>query len=1115
MITGVLLMASLSYSASDELRPVFGPFHAQAGGSGPGHIAWFDGTPPTESQAAWTISVWVKPAAAITRPVLTAGFGDGIDYIGSQRFFAADSEGWFFWYGGFSSKKNPQTKKDEPVYAPDRLKSGMTVKPGWQHLAAAFDGKILHLYIDGRPAGQAEVKLTRAAMQVLAAPPPAWKDGECFEGKLAEFQIWERALDPMEITELAKVKGKLDTLMFIPAPAGTTPTHHADAPAFAAAQRNVPEQPADTLPGPVPNVEVKRVSKLKSRPYARPQADGMLLLDCGWEMADAGTVKAAPEQIASSGFDTATWYDATVPGTALTTLVNQGVYPEPTHGLNNRLIPDLATKSWWYRVEFPTAHTWKSQTIELLFKGINYRAEAWLNGKRLGEICGAFIRGPFDITSVLSASGDNVLAVRVWPQPHYTQGTGEASVKFGTGGNGCDALLDGPAFFCTEGWDWIPTTRDRCTGIWQDVLVRPVGPVTVDDPQVITKLPNLPDLTTADITIKADLRNVTQDPQTVSLEAALASAACTQKVSLAPGQTMTVEFTPAQFPQLSLKNPQLWWPVSHGQPVLHDLSLRVVDSAGRQSARMIRKVGLRQVDYDYLPKGTVPGIGNTPFYIKVNGRKIFVRGGNWGLDDIMKRSSTERLEPYFRLHRQANLNMIRNWCGQNTQDNFYELADRYGLMVWNDFWLSTGGYNLPAIDAARFMANAKDTIRRCRYHPSIVVWCGRNEGTPPDWLNTPLDEAIRTLDGTRIYIPDSRGNKLMPSGPWMYNEPRWYFTDSAKGFNTELGINSIPTADAIRAMLDPSQQWPWDQNDAWAYHDFAGKGFGEVKLFREAAEKRYGKGQDLEGFVKRMQMQNYTHHRVMLEAFNSKMWQPATGILLWMSHSAWPSMVWQLYTSDYETHASYFGVKKAAEPVHVQWNLDDDTIGIVNSTHEAISQAVLKVCLVSLDGKLIKEESRTLDISACRIEKPMKIVWADYLQYPVQFLKLQLHDSKGSVLSDNFYWACDPAKPENLQALQNMPQVNLEGKVTFDRKDGQNIAAVQLNNRTSHAALMVHAVLRDAASGRRILPAYASDNYVSLLPGETRIITITCSQKDVAPQMIVTIGGWNIVDVKL
>lgn len=1116
--TPLLALCILIVSAMAALgsTPVFGPFNGVASGSGAGHVKWFDGVPPTEAKDAWTISAWVKPSGTITAPTLVAGFGDGTDFIGAQRFLCADSQGWFFWYGGFKGQAGKGGKVRDNTPAPDRLATQVAVKPDvWQNVVATFDGRTLILYVDGKEAGRGEANLTRASMQPTVAPPSPWNGGASFSGKVAEFSIFGTALPAQEVARLATASQNLDALVFAPAPIGPNPVNRTDAKLFANGGRNPGVQNPSNLPKPVPPVALKRTPKITQKVTPEPASNGRLTLNSGWEMAEASTVSATPEKISSPGFDTQGWYDATVPGTALTTLVQQGVYPEPTHGLNNVLIPDLATKSWWYRVEFPTSQQWQKKNLELLFKGINYHGEIWLNGKYVGEMTGAFVRGQFDITPLLASKGNNVLAVRVWPQPHYTQGLGEASVKEGPGGNGSDGLLDGPTFFCTEGWDWLPTIKDRCTGIWQDVELIPSGAVTVNDPQVITKLPKLPDLSVAEVTLRADLRNLTAQPQSVTVDADLAGAHVSKKVSLSANGSTTVEFTPSEFPQLVLKNPKLWWPNGYGDPVLHDLKFRVLDAAGNESSQLTQRVGLRQMDYDYLADTKGADIKNTPLIIKVNGCRIFVHGGNWGLDEILKRSSTERLEPYFRLEREAGLNLIRNWTGQNTQDNFYELADQYGLLIWNDFWLSTMGFNVPAVNAEGFMANADDVIRRYRAHPSIAVWCGRNEGVPPPWLNDPLTESIKKLDGTRAYIPSSIGGNLMHSGPWTYMDPEWYYTKHSKGFCTEVGINSIPTVDALKAMLDPSQYWPWQGNDAWAYHDFPSKSHGVVKPFLEAAEAHYGVGATLEDFILRMQMENYTYHRMLFESFNSKMWQPCTGVFLWMSHPAWPSMVWQLYTSDYEPNASYFGMKKACEPIHVQWDIVDDSVSIVNTTQQVIPQASLSVTLYGLDSSVLKTVTKEVTLEPSSLAKPLKVEWADLAAQPVQFVKLELKDHAGNLLSENFYWHTDQKKPEQLRALETMPKVTLIGTATAKQESHDSVVTVKLSNPGKTIALMTHLVLRNAETGARVLPAFASDNYVSLLPGEQRTITIRCANKIVPTAMKLTLDGWNITPTTL
>ena len=630
----------------------------------------------------------------------------------------------------------------------------------WQHLAATFDGTTLSFYVNGKLAAGDKAALTEAAMQPLIAPPPAWKNGGCFAGKVAGFSIQNQALSAAEIAaSMQTTPAALDALVL--------PTR---------ARRTDPGQPVDRVPR-TPQLRAAtpgHFSEAGSRGDDHPDAeafpapgpgagtDGQLLLDRGWELADAATVDAKPVEISRPGFDTRAWYDATVPGTVLTTLVQQGVYPDPLHGLNNLLIPDLAKKTWWYRVEFPTPEQWKGRTVHLTFNGTNYYSRVWLNGRELGSVSGAFIRGVFDATPALAANGPNVLAVRVWPSPHFWIGQ-EESIKAGAGPNGAEGTMDGPSFFPSEGWDWIPTIRDRNTGIWQSVVLRATGPVALGDPRVVTTLPKLPDLSVAEVTVQAEARNLTAKEQAVTLEGSLGEVKYSLRAVLRPGETKVLTADPSNVPALAMRNPRLWWPNGYGEPTLHDLSLRLLDASGQESDRLAQRVGLRQMSYDYLPASGKTA-NKTPLVVKVNGERIFILGGDWGLDDAMKRSSTERLEPYFRLHRDAHVTMIRNWVGQQTQENFFALADKYGILVWNDFWISTNGYNFPPADAERWLANSADAIKRYRNHACIAVWCGRNEGNPPDWIDKPLSAQLHDLDGTRTYEPSSN------SGPHLHGQ---------------------------------------------------------------------------------------------------------------------------------------------------------------------------------------------------------------------------------------------------------------------------------------------------------------------------------------------------------
>jgi hypothetical protein len=911
--------------------------------------------------------------------------------------------------------------------------------------------------------------------------------------------------------------------------------------------------PRSTVP---PRKPRKRIAT--PLPPLTDAGNGDLVLTGGWKLQEARKVAGTARELSAPGFDASSWLDATVPGTVLTTLVDQGVYSEPTYGLDNLAIPEsLNREDYWYRAAFtPPAET-SGRTLTLTFNGVNYAADVWLNGSRLGEIRGAFRRGVFDVSALVRAGHENALAVRVSPVPHPGI-PHEESFSAGAGPNGGAMLFDGPTFFCTEGWDWIPGIRDRVTGLWQDVVLHVGGAVRIGDVQVVTDLP-LPDTSTADVLVTASLENRSTEPQKPVVRGEFEGVTFEKAVSLAAGEKKVVAFSPAELPQLRVSHPRLWWPNGYGKPELYHLTLSVLDAGGSASDRRAERFGIREVTYELsaldtrqevrrfelsptaargqwvidkrhaalrqLPLAWVPTFaegGETspavrflddtataPFLvIRVNGQRVVCKGGNWGLDEAMKRVSRDRLEPYFRLERDANLTMIRNWCGQSTEPVFFDLADEYGLMVWNDFWTSTENWNLQPGDLDLWLANAEDTIRRFRNHPSIVIWCGRNEGVPPPYLNEGLDALVRAHDGTRYYQPTSVRLNLNDSGPWVWSDPVNFFSRYGKGFTTELGLPSAPTADAVRAMMPEADGWPI--GDTWAYHDWHQKDHGEVQAFMAALAAQLGEAASLDDFSRKAQVLNYVGHRAMFEGLNAQLWKPASGRLMWMSHPAWPSTEWQLYTSDYDTHAAYFGAKKACEPLHVQLNLHDRKVVVSNTTLAAVEGARVSAELYDPAGRRIGRQAVVVRAAENSTTVAFTLAEAPAAALPLYFVRLRLASRQGRDLSDNFYWQA--RRDEDMKRLNDLPRVALTGTARLTRVAGEPRVEVRLQNPSRSVALMLRPTLR-TAEGERVLPAFATDGYFSLVPGESRTIRIDVPAANGPLQ--VSLEGWNAERVVL
>lgn len=822
-------------------------------------------------------------------------------------------------------------------------------------------------------------------------------------------------------------------------------------------------------------------------------------LTSGWELQDAARISETGAAISQLDYQPVGWLPATVPGTVLTSLVNDGVYPEPLYGTNNLKIPDsLSRASWWYRTTFTVPSSFSGKQVWLNFDGINYMAQVWVNGSRAGTIRGAFARGIFNVTTQVIAGEAAALAVLILPEPHPGQAH-QKTIATGTGRNGGVTALDGPTFLCSLGWDWIPTIRDRDIGIWQDVSLSASGPVILQDPYVTSDLP-LPRTDSADLTVQATVRNVTDAPQSgVLAGAGDGGIQFQQSLSLNPGETRMITLSSATIPSLHVKHPRLWWPNGYGSPSLYKLHLSFSEKGAVSDARDIA-FGIRQITY------SVPGSSNLT--LCVNGVPVIAKGGDWGMDEAMKRIPRARLEAMIRMHQLANYTIIRNWVGQSTSEDFYELCDQYGILVWDEFFQPNPADGPNPIDTGLYLANVREKILRFRQHPCIALWCARNEGNPPPAIGDGIQELINELDPHRLYQPSSTsGRGVISHGPYHWRTPQdFYSFGVTQAFKTEIGSMSVPTLEAIHAMM-PSNDWN-DINDDWAEHDFC-KGAQQGNLYPGILSSRYGPISSLADFVRKSQLANYEAFRAMYEGRFAKLFHPVTGVITWMSNPAQPSFVWQLYSHDLEPNASLLAVRKACEPVHIQMNQDNWHVMVINSTPKILKGLKVKIRVFDLDGTLKYTRTDKLTAAPGAATDAGEIAFPENLS-AVHFVKLELRQGR-RLISENFYWRATTNQPDDFQALADLPTVPLDIYAKAKVKDGKCSMNVSVYNPTQSIALMAHLQLRQAHTGRRVLPVFYSDNYISLLPGETKTLTIEAAGADLdgdAP--LLAVDGWNV-----
>jgi mannosylglycoprotein endo-beta-mannosidase len=825
----------------------------------------------------------------------------------------------------------------------------------------------------------------------------------------------------------------------------------------------------------------------------------------GWQMQDSAKVTGAGGVISTTKFQAQGWYKATVPGTVLTTLVDNGVYPEPLYGENMRAIPESLNKtSYWYRTMFTVPAAYKGRHTWLHFGGINYSAQIWVNGHPVETMRGAFIRGDFDISGFVTPGRSGVLAVLVTPQPHPGV-SHEHTVALGVGSNGGETAIDGPTFLSTIGWDWIPAIRDRDTGIWLPVTIDSTGPVVMKDPFITTDLAASHE--SADLHIAATLENKSAKPVGGTLSGTIqwkngqaAPITFTKSLTIAANGTQEIKFDKGSTPELHIESPKLWWPNGYGPQNLYTVTLHF-DIGGKTSDAATRQFGIRKIEYQ------VPDSENLT--LSVNGVRVMARGGNWGLDEAMKRIPRERLDAQFHLHALANLNIIRNWVGQSTSPDFYDMADKYGILLWDEFFQPNPFDGPDVTDIPTYIANVTDKVVRYRNHPSIAVWCARNEGYPPKALDDMLKALMTRLDPSRLYQSNSAdGRGVSSHGPYYWRSPRFFYALN-ESFKTETGSVSVPTMESIQGMM-PQKDWE-TINDDWAQHDMA-SGAQRGDEFPHSLAERYGHIRNLADFARKGQLATYEAFRAMYEGRNAQMFKATTGVLSWMSSPAQPSFVWQLYHYDLEPNAALYAAKKAAETVHVQFNEENRGIEVVNNRPEELDDLDVKLTVYRFDGTVDSHEAYAVarlpgstTVKAAEIEVNTRIT-------PLYFIKLDLTDAKGNLLSTNFYW--QHVAQDQLDGLENLPTVTLNADATAHADGDTTLITVTLHNDSQHVALLSHLQLHQKQSGRRVLPVFYSDNYISLVPGESSTITIEAATKDMQrDEPLIEVDGYN-VDVK-
>jgi exo-1,4-beta-D-glucosaminidase len=841
----------------------------------------------------------------------------------------------------------------------------------------------------------------------------------------------------------------------------------------------------------------------------------------GWRVQSACNLQAAGDAISSEGFAAENWLMATVPSTVLAAQAAAGAVPDPYYGANLRQIPGTSYPigqnfsnlpmpqdspyhcGWWYRKEFTApAASAQQDRYWLHFGGINYRAEIWLNGHRIADstqVAGAYRTYEFDVTGLLKPGQTNVLAVETFAPTEKDLGIN---------------------------WvDWNPCPPDKDMGLWGAVNLVATGAVTVRSPQAVTHFPEN-SLASADLTIYAELHNATDHAVKGIAAGSAAGVRFEQPVELAPNEDRTIVFSPQQFPQLLIHDPKLWWPYQMGQPHLERLTVSF-SIQGQPTDEQSADFGFREITSELTANGSR--------LFRVNGKPILIRGGGWS-QDMLLRSDEKRLRDQFRMVRDLNLNTIR-LEGKLDTDEFFRLADEQGILVlagWCccDHWEHWKDWTPEDLAIAK--ASLRAQMLRLRHHPSLLVWLNGSDNPPPadveraylqieaetHWPNPVLSSA----SSTPTTVTGESGVKM--TGPYDYVAPSYWYVDKqhggAYGFNTETSPGpAIPSLASRQKFLPDPEAWP--PSPTWSLHNGGGE-FVNLKVFDAAMEAVYAKPHSAAEYERMAQTMEYDSERAMFEAYGRNKYA-STGVIQWMLNNAWPSMIWHLYDYHLDAGAGYFAVKKACEPLHIQYSYDDLSIEVVNSTYAPAAGLHAGLRVFNLTGKEIYSAQAVVESAPDSAQRVFSIPENLYQDADrILFVDLTLADASGAVVSRNFYWVPTtlttfdwpktdythtPAeRNEDLAALTNLPPAKVTARAEIETTPNGRELRLHLDNASAVLAFQISAAAR-TPSGGLIAPVFWSDNWIELLPGESR--TLTATLPETAPaDFIVQIEGWNI-----
>lgn len=840
------------------------------------------------------------------------------------------------------------------------------------------------------------------------------------------------------------------------------------------------------------------------------------VLQDNWLLQSSSKVTVGGAEISTQKFHPQSWYTTKVPGSTLGSLVDAGVFQNIFFNRNLEEIPaSMFDVPWWYRKSFELSKMDPSQVYRLRFNGISYRADIWLNGKKIASadtIKGSFRQFVIDVSKYVK-EGSNILALEVTRAK-----AGELNIGF---------------------VDWNPEPADNNMGIWRDVHLLVSGPVVIDQPFVMTDVDSAT-LDNASVTLKINLHNYADHPVSGALHANIGSDIhISKEVALEAHQSKEIILNKDEFPALEIKHPRLWWTHDLGKPNLYSLEINF-KSKGQVSDTKNIKFGIRTITGYWTAAGFRA--------YRLNGKDILIKGGGWTDPMLLNATSDyERAGIDYAVH--MNLNALRMEGFWGHDQHIYDLCDEKGILIMAGFncqweWKNLFGLNYEdkygcIVTPGQMDVAAEswhDQLVWLRNHPSVFLWLYGSDKWPRPELERRFLDILKTVDPTRPYAQSAKewtsevtgptGMKMR--GPYDYVPPDYWYVDQklggAFGFNTETGPGpQVPVLESLQKMIPKDSLWP--VSSSWLYHAARGK-FHNLTAYNNAMDQRLGKARDLTDYLRKAQYLNYEGMRAMFEAFEANRFK-ATGIIQWMYNASWPKLWWQLYDFYLMPTGAFYGARDANEPLHISYNYGEKAVDVMNNTSAGSRDLSAQISVYDFDMKKVLQKTIAVDgLDAQEVRNIFELPARMNLS-KTWFLDLRLFDKQREPVSTNFYvlstkddildeqkstWYITPqSQYADLTQLQDLPKIKLIKNETESIVGDSTIVRVRIKNPTSALAFMIYLDLKKEDSNESVVPVFWKENYFSLLPGEERTVSVWCHTKDLQGQKPkIVVAGWNI-----